>query len=304
MSPENVVSELETTLRELDSVDLHFVYVRLVAKGFIHYNISYVSDAKKLDDIISIFKYSMNANIDQIILGILNERATAVMPKAETEWIDVKNERLCVFLWLSVQKISPKYFPPDIYLYNQQNRSNNCYPSHLMPMNPSNAASCIQLVFDFFYIHTAPLDLKIQGLRKLRQDWEKTNKFKHKMLKALEQDNDQVTQWFWEYSRRLPAELSYIPIDFDTFREKLRLVQAFCDCLNLEDADKTLALNKAYSAFHAKKFKEKPKNLKGANFWLGPEQIRMLNEIAWRKKLSEKDALYSLVNDAYLKIIK
>lgn len=141
-------------------------------------------------------------------------------------------------------------------------------------------------------------------LRELRHKWELSTKFKHKMLKALEQDDDQVTQWFWEYSRRFAGNFLNFYINFDTFREKLSLVQAMCDRLELADSDKTLAFNKAYSAFHAKKFKEKPKNLKGANFWLGPEQIRMLNEIAWRKKLSEKDALYSLVNDAYLKIIK
>lgn len=298
MNLENSVSSLEATLRKLNSIDIHFVYTGAVFANFFNHKVENLSDEMKLNEIISALKSGFNHTMPTIILNILNQRESAKIEQTETEWIDIKNERLCVFLWLSLQKTHTPY-ETTIFPIQQSD-----YQSHLMPMRPPSAAACLKLFLDFFYVFSAPMHIKIQRLRELRNKWEQVNKFKHKMLKVLEQDNDQVTQWFWEYSKRFQGNLLNIYIDFYTFRDKLNLVQAICDGLNLADADKTLALNKAYSAFHAKKFKEKPKNLKGANFWLGPEQIRMLNEIAWRKKLSEKDALYSLVNDAYLKIIK
>jgi len=301
MSIENSVSELEATLRKLDPIDLHFVYIRLIFERLIEHNPYVLTDDIKLDQIIWLLKDRNIYNIQQVILGFLDQRESALIPKIHTEWIDANNERLCIFLWVSLLRIYP---PEELTWFDRWGIKMSHYQIHLMPMKPSSAASCLKLVLDFFYVFSSPCAIKIDLLNKLRQDWEQAAKFKHKMFKALEQGNDQITRWFWEYSIRFPGRFLNFRLDFETFAEKLSLVQALCDSLELPEADKSLILNKAYSAYHAKKFKEKPKNLKGANFWLGPEQIRMLNEIAWRKKLSEKDALYSLVNDAYLKIIK
>lgn len=302
MTMKNLVDKLEVTLRKLDPVDLHFLYMRLVFKGgYIEQSLTEVADNIKMSQIMWLAENRDFADIEAVIREILDSREYAILPQTATEWIDPKNKRLCVFLWLSLLR---KFPPEEFSWYDRWGRQLSHYQMHLMPMKPSSAESCLKFFLDFFYIFTQPVSFKLAVLNELRYEWEQTAQFKHKMLKALGEDNDLVTRWFWEYSTRLPSRSMNFVLDFETFKDKLSLVQVVCDSLTIPVADKILALNKAYSAFHAKKFKEKPKNLKGANFWLGPEQIRMLNEIACKKKISEKDALRSLVHDAYLKLNK
>lgn len=296
---DNLVSELEVTLRKLVPLDLHFLYINLVFRKYIQHNPSVMTDDIKIGQIIWVAKNN-SESIEAVILEILDKRESSAIPPIETEWIDPKNERLCVFLWLSLLNVYP---PEEAAWLDRWGGKMTNYQIHLMPMKPSSAASCLRLFLDFLYVFHRTLDVKLDLLNEFRNEWERVSKFKHKMLKALEINDNQVTRWFWAYSFKSLGNRIY-SLDFDTFKEKLPFVQALYDISGLTDSDKIIALNKTYSAFHAKKFKEKPINLKGANFWLGPEQIRMLNEIASKKKLSEKDALHSLVNDAYLKLIK
>lgn len=245
MSIENSVSELEATLRKLDPIDLHFVYIRLIFERLIEHNPYVLTDDIKLDQIIWLLKDRNIYNIQQVILGFLDQRESALIPKIHTEWIDANNERLCIFLWVSLLRIYP---PEELTWFDRWGIKMSHYQIHLMPMKPSSAASCLKLVLDFFYVFSSPCAIKIDLLNKLRQDWEQAAKFKHKMFKALEQGNDQITRWFWEYSIRFPGRFLNFRLDFETFAEKLSLVQALCDSLELPEADKSLILNKAYSA--------------------------------------------------------
>jgi hypothetical protein len=294
------ISTLKSTLLNLDENDLHFLYIRLILDGHIAHGIRTLTNDDKINQILQFagnYDYVAKQNI---VKDILASRGGARVPESSIDWIDPTNERLCIFLWISASITLP---PKQIAKYDRWGSPISNYEIHLMPLKPSNSSSCLKYFHDFLYVFYRPVSVKIEILNEARLQWEKATKFNHKMLKALDVNNDQVTRWFWTYSHKFLGNRIH-SLDFDTFKERLPLVQAMWDKWEVSESDKIIALNKAYSAFHAKKFKEKPTNLKGANFWLGPEQIRMLNEIASRKKLSEKDALHSLVNDAYLKFIK
>jgi hypothetical protein len=101
----------------------------------------------------------------------------------------------------------------------------------------------------------------------------------------------------------LPAN-QHNRFNFDTFTDKLSLIFGMINTMPFSDAEITIKLDKAYNAYHSKKFKEKPKHLQGENFWLGSQELRMLNSISTRNKLSDKDCLRKLIHDAYLKVEK
>lgn len=299
---QNNVETLRSTLLQLDTVDLHFIYIRVVFAVGVANQVAMNHDFEKIEFILRVVQNNSASVTEHFIKTMLDAREPMKGYKKNTEWVDPTNKRLCIFLWLSALKYSPTRQLNQSGVSDLFGNKERLYDLYQMPNNPSNSSQCFEFFDAFLYI-IDNIPLKIQLIDQIRARWEQETQFKHKMLKALEIDDVQVTQWIWEYSSRIPG-FQFNAINFNTFKEKLPLIQAFYDKLDINNSDKILVLNKAYSAFHAKKFKQKSKNIKGANFWLGPEQVRRLNAIASQKKLSEKDALYSLIEDNYLKLLK
>ena len=240
------------------------------------------------------------------LMRLLSLKESAKEYENHTSWIDAKNKILCTYLWLL---LSNGRFPQaDSNMSLSAELHTNIFPSYVsmeLPSGPTNSSECLQWFNDYFYLLPYQLEIKIKFLKQFRQDWEYQLKFKHKMLRRLEDDNDEVTSWFWnymqfsDYNYPLPANFN-----FDTFQDKLALTFGMIYFMRLSYAEKIIKLDKAYSAYHSKKFKEKPKHLQGENFWLGSQELRMLNSISTRNKLSDKDCLRKLIHDAYLKVEK
>ena len=229
---------------------------------------------------------------------MLDNFSSLKIPEQNFEWIDPKNHRQCIFFWLFIQSIPTQ---GELLKVDKWDRVINVYSDLGLPPTPSSAKTCLELVRDFFYLWNIDQTTKINFIYEAKLEWEKVSRFKHKTLKKLEKDIPELTEWFDENSTKY-LSFNLYKIEIKTFAEKLPLVLAKIDSWRVPDSVKTVSLDKAYAAIAGKKYKQKPSDQKGANFWLGAEQIRMLSQIAKKKKMSEKDTLLSLINDAYIKI--
>jgi hypothetical protein len=300
MSIENL--KLKKKLEDLNDLDLHFLYTRLLQFKWIFLQentTSVTSNEEKISRILHHHNYAQHDRVsfEVAVDEILSQRDRSKIPKENLDWIDPSNYRQCVFIWMAISNFSTP---------NKDNwaRVVSDYKIHLMALEPSTPSNCHNLTIDFMYIWSVSLDNKLTWLASLRSQWQEIAEFKHKMLKFIEKGNDETSAWIISYLSSKSKTFPNVQLFFNTFKEKKPLALALIDSWNIPDAEKTIALDKAYTAAHGKKFNGKPKNLKGANFWLGAEQVRMLSEIAKKKKLSEKDLLNSLINDTYLHLLK
>jgi hypothetical protein len=294
--------EFKKKLEDLNDLDLHFLYTRLLQYHWLvlrENQTSITSNEEKISRILNHQNYAhrKRLNFEVSVDEILSQRVSSKIPKENLDWIDPSNYRQCIFVWIVIRNI----FTPSIgglFKYISD------YEDHLMTLEPSTASRCCNLALNFMYIWSLNLDYKLQKIAELERHWQQNVAFKHKMLKFIEKGNDETSAWLISYLSCRYQSFPKVHLFFNTFKEKKPLTLALIDSWFIPDAEKTIALDKAYTAAHGKKFNGKPKNLKGANFWLGAEQVRMLSEIAKKKKLSEKDLLNSLINDTYLHLLK
>jgi hypothetical protein len=300
MSIENL--KFKKKLEDLNDLDLHFLYTRLLQYQWLvlrENQTSITSNEEKISRILNHQNYAHRdrGSFEVPVDHILSQRDSSKIPKENLDWIDPSNYRQCVFIWMAISNFSTP-------IQKDWARVVSDYEIHLMALEPSTSSNCHNLTIDFMYIWSVSLDNKLRWLASLRSKWQEIAGFKHKMLKFIEKGNDETSAWLISYFSYRYQIFPKVHLFFNTFKEKQPLALALIDSWNISDAEKTIALDKAYTAAHGKKFNEKPKNLKGANFWLGAEQVRMLSEIAKKKKLSEKDLLNSLINDTYLHLSK
>tara|TARA_R110000796_G_scaffold102044_14_gene210921 strand:- start:1016 stop:1918 length:903 start_codon:yes stop_codon:yes gene_type:complete len=294
MSNEILISKL----KNLSDDDLNFLFVRITMNSGAHPLESPLqSNEAKINHILHIRPTNMAQ--ETVVDNILNQRDNSKIPKEHLDWIDPDNHRQCIYIWLFINNL---YRPAESAQTDMWGNTMTVYQEHYLALNPISASNCYDLSVHFFYIWNTGLNDKINWLSSIKQSWEGHMQFSHKMLKFIEKDNDDISIWLLNYLFQrydsLPKNVSPI----ETFKEKLNLVQATIDQWSIFPAEKTIALNKAYTAAHGKKFKSKPKHLKGANFWLGAEQVRMLTEIADKKKIAQKDVLNSLINEKYIQV--
>lgn len=297
-------SEISEKLHKLSDEELHLVYLRTPSNNYENEDnkkFDFNVRLEKIDAILKSIKRSSpgrQASFWDITEKLLAESA---FNKELLNWISKDEAHICIFSWLYISNMQEGEIKKSRFALVHSD-----YNKLLLPRSPSCADECYKLIHSFFYLWNVSESTKINLLNLMKASYQNARGFKHKMLNHLKKFSEAESEWLMGYMNTHYGLSGPMPDTglFHTFKEKNILLFAYLDlCINNVD-NKIIYLNRVYSAYHAKKFKEKPKNLKGANFWLGPEQIRMLNEIAWRKKLSDKDALYSLVNDAYLKIIK
>ncbi|TXH96987.1 MAG: hypothetical protein E6Q75_06030 [Rheinheimera sp.] len=295
------VTEICENLEKLSHEKLHLVYIRTLNTGLIPklpIEIPYNCNADK----ISHLKFHMSQ--DSLQAKALFDYVESIMkifhepiPEQNFEWIDPKNQRQCIYLWLFIQTI------PTLGILQKTDkwgRVINAYPDLSMPSSPSCAKTCLELAKDFFNLWNMDQPTRIEAIEQAKLGWIKASKFKHKMIKNLEKGIPELTSWFENYSAKYSLP-NLSNIEMATFAEKLPLVLAKIDMWNITDSEKIVILNKAYNAMASQKFKQKPDDQKGANFWLGATHIRMISHIAKKKKMSERDILLSLINDAYIK---
>jgi hypothetical protein len=143
---------------------------------------------------------------------------------------------------------------------------------------------------------------KIEQVRYLRTMWETREKFRHKLVKKITKNSNEISDWL--YGQVAKANLfNFDKLSYSSFQEKSELLIAVILASEFNELELTALLDRIYNSYSQKKFQEKPADQKGANMWLSSEQIRMLKSISKHKKLSEKDSLSALINDAYLKLI-
>jgi hypothetical protein len=300
MTPE--VEQICEKLSKLSNVNLHLVYIRVLARNLIPPPPMVIpyhcceDKVKALSFYLAQDSYQAQTLFNEVKF-MLDDFSSSKIPEQNFEWIDPKNHRQCIFFWLLIQSILTQ----GIFL--KMDRWGNVisvYSDLGLPPTPSSAKTCLELARDFFYLWDIDQTTKINFIYNAKLEWEKASKFKHRTLKKLEKDIPELTAWFDENSTKyLPFNL--YKIEIKTFAEKLPLVLAEIDSWLVPQSEKTVSLDKAYTAMAGKKYKQKPSDQKGANFWLGAEQIRMISQIAQKKKMSERDTLLSLISDAYIK---
>lgn len=294
--------QIRTQLNSLSDANLHLIYIDVLELLQIPEPSIAINYYNREDKIAFLCSHLNNATkqgeilLDYLALA-LKEHSSWAVPKQLFEWIDSQNHRQCIFFWIFIQPILSEkkdYFGQPI----------SRYATFGMPISPSNAKRCLELAIDFFNVWKVDHSIKIDAIFQARAAWERASKFKHKMLRKLENDSPELTTWFDDNSKKyLSFDLCQL-LEISTFEEKLPLVLAKIDAWNVPDAQKTVSLDKAYSAMAGKKFRQKSADQKGANFWLGAEQVRMISLIAKNKKMSERDTLLSLISDAYIKTVK
>ncbi len=297
------VTQISEQLHKLSKVRLHFIYAVLIDTGVLPRPLAFIPYDCHEDKIRHvIFHLTHDQMRGHALLSnikfMLDNDFHPTIPEQNFEWIDLKNHRQCIYFWLYIRSLKP---PAALVQTDRWGNEITIYDNLGLPPMPSSAKTCIELAKDFLYIWNVDQTTKIHFIQESRLAWEKASKFKHKMLKNLQKDIPELTLWFDEYSYK-NFLFSLPKIEINTFSEKLPLVLAKIDSWNTPDTQKIVALDKAYNSMAGKKFKQKPTDQRGANFWLGADQIRMISQIAKQKKMSERDALLSLINDAYIKI--
>ena len=289
---------------------LDYVYSYLVVEGKISCNqdTQAPADEQKIQRIEQYFAKNFHSENDrlQFAMSILSHYAYVSIPEKCFDWIDVKNARQCYLLWSVIKRMPPsnviKYYAPELFPSpgNPDASAPSEYDKLNLPAQPSNAADCKAYLINFFQIMDLPKQSKIDQIDALKSVWKIANQFNHKIFKHLNQDNVEHSKWFWNYLiDHLGVPCWYLKPVNDS--EYLPCARAIFDAWQESTAAKILALDKAYSAFHSKKFKLKPAREKGANIWLGADEMNQLTVIAEKKGISVKLLLKRLINSEFIK---
>lgn len=239
--------------------------------------------------------------------------ASSTISENYFNWIDQDNPRQCYFVWSVARlttfslydkdQLSAKDFIVDTKPLRLKRFRTDYTKYNLLTQNPCNSLDCKENLVSFIHIWDKTLEFKIEYMECLKEKWKEVNQFNHKIFKHLSQDNTEHTKWFWNYLLdNTETPHSFLSPMADS--EYLPCARAIFDIWPESSAEKTLILNKAYNAFHSKKFKLKPEREKGANIWLGADEMNQLLEISNKKGISPKLTLKRLINLEFAKISK
>lgn len=290
---------------------LHFIHRYLLSKNIIPYpnSIQDYPEDQIVRDIEFYFNNTYSSNTERLDRATyLDELYTSTsISEKNFDWIDENNPRQCYYIWASIRLISiakeGAINVQDIIvdvtrrptLFHKKE-----YEKYILIKNPGNGPECREYIINFFHMWNIPQRLKTDYLDCLKDNWRNANQFKHKIFKHLNPDNLEHTKWFWNYL----VDTAGVPCWFlspVTDSEYLHCARAIFDIWPESSAEKTLTLNRAYSSFHSKKFKLKPEKERGANVWLGADEMNQLTEIAGKKGISVKLMLKRLINSEFIK---
>lgn len=231
------------------------------------------------------------------------------LPDNTFDWIDLKNPRQCYFVWLLVRlldfPLSDDLQPSDLIINTSKIRGSRTreYDKFDLANKPSNALECKKIIIFLFFLLPDSNEFKNGILDNFKRKWKEVEKLNHKIFNHIDHVNQEHAKWFWSYlTSNIGIPSWYLEPMKDS--EYFPCARAVLDIWEQSIEGKTLALDKAYHAFHSKKFKLKPEKERGANIWLGADEKNQLAEIAKKKGISEKLALKRLINVEFTKISK
>ncbi|HEY0924192.1 hypothetical protein [Rheinheimera pacifica] len=231
--------------------------------------------------------------------SLFNENCT---PSRDFDWIDIENARQCYFIWAYIKA---KGLLINSNLSNMLHLQSGFLPQEILQFcfsrTPSTPAECKEDISLFFDIEISSKDIKLNYIQELKDTWVSKNTFHHKMLKNLKGNDIERGKWFWNYLiEKCHISSGYLTPVTDS--EYLPCAHALLDIWETSPEAKTIALDKAYNAFHSKTFQEKPAREKGANIWLGAVEMNQLIKISEKKGISTKLTLKHLLNSEFGKI--
>lgn len=276
----------------------------------------------------SIIRYLSKINGGEYkLLKLLDENyKNEFLPDSELDWIEIKNPRLCYYVWMKISTVDYFSIPPQEMLsgYILENSKLNKhtekssiirwaeetrnvfvtqYANLGLSVQPTSAEECKSLIRLYFDTVSKRKELKIDALNLIKSDWTTTKDLKHKILKDKNIENIDKMRWLYGYIFERMKIARSIPIPINE-KEIPGFVMAFIDNLRLSPAEKTLLLDKAYNALHSKKFKEKEESLRGGNLWLGADEYHKLIKISEKTKQDKKLSLKLIIDAEYRKLFE
>lgn len=217
-------------------------------------------------------------------------------------WLSQNNHKQVIYTWLLLTSSTAFTLPQLPAVRYRNSRLLLTYSEILLPEAPVSVQECFKYIHLYFQITGYSEANKIDQALYLRKSWENIEKFKHKLLKKITKNSNEISDWLYGQLEKVNL-FNFGKLSYSSFQEKSELLIAAILASEFRELELTALLDRIYNSYSQKKFQEKPADQKGANMWLSSEQIRMLKSISKHKKLSEKDSLSALINDAYLKLI-
>lgn len=294
-------------IQEMSAEKLHFFYIKMLGWNLIseiYRPLGLYETSLKMTAMSEAVSKMAEDATNILFDRFYKDWATSKLHDSHFGWLSQNNHKQVIYTWLlltsSTSFTSPQL--PAAPASNPNARLFLTYSETSLPEAPVSVQECFKYIHLYFQMTEFDEATKVEQVRYLRTMWETREKFRHKLVKKITKNSSEISDWL--YGQLAKTNLfNFDKLSYSSFQEKSELLIAVILASEYNELELTALLDRIYNSYSQKKFQEKPADQKGANMWLSSEQIRMLKSISKHKKLSEKDSLSALINDAYLKII-
>lgn len=292
-------------IQEMSAEQLHYFYRRMHGLGLLsslYRPLGLYENALKITAMSEAISKIDDDGVDVFFSRFYRDWSTSKLHDSHFGWLCQNNHKQVIYTWLLLTSFTPPSPPQLPAAPNRDIGFLYTYSEISLPEAPVSVQECFKYIHLYFQMTDYDEATKIEQVRSLRNMWENRERFRHKLLKKITKNSTEISDWI--YGQLSKTNLFHFHnLSFSSFQEKSELLIAVILASKFNELELSALLDRIYNAYSQKKFQEKPVDQKGANMWLSSEQIRMLKSISKHKKLSEKDSLSALINDAYLKLI-
>ena len=220
------------------------------------------------------------------------------LPTSNFRWIDVKDERLCNWVWCYLKSnASHKNNKQDVI--SDSLKALMLLSEKAFSMDRGSASERHIDILNAFYNGEADTQQQLSILEFLQAKWNEIH-INKVVLNWLEENNPRHWDWAWSYLQNItqrPLEQAWLPKSDD---DKRAAIIATIDLSDNVDR-KALVIDKMKKAWSQKKFREKSTGKKPYSISMTLNTKQKLNALAEEKGMKINDVIEYLVKNEFSK---
>jgi len=227
------------------------------------------------------------------------------LPLSDFRWIDLKNERLCNWVWCYLRSTTktpePGHDPILIKAPNAEERMINMslLSTKAFNVERNNTDERLTDILNAFYGGEADAQQQEDILDHLKVKWHEI-RLNETIVHWLEENNPKHWSWAWSYLQNItqrPLEPAWIPVND---AEKKAAVIATIDLSDNVDR-KVLVIDKMKKAWSQKKFREKSSGRKPYSISMTLNTKQKLNALAEENGMKINEMVEYLIRNEFKK---